>query len=232
MKFAWVFLGALVLLLSGAVSARADSTEYAVTIYSYWQYSAFWGPAGYSQPGDPVLDQFNATYDMYSNGAIVPGTMSFNLVDSSGPMAGATPFTYGVVPTFCDPGVVPGQVGEGCTVPSNPPSGSTYAGGGNAWYDSDGFLIESGATPGQIGTTTGSVATIDCVYVQCTGGLFLCYDIDCAGGGNNPSSGGYITETSLSGVATTPEPSSWLLLLCGVPLLFLGRRRIQPHLTS
>lgn len=228
MRFAGISVAALIILmLAGTAPARADSVEYQVTIYASWDQASFF--ALYGENGTNVLDQFYATYDMYSNGTVIPGTMSFNIVDSGGPLQGATPFTYGVVPSFCNDGSQPGPTGEGCVAVGNPEPGVDYPGGNTAWYDSEGYMIEATATPGQLGTTTGAVATIDCVYNACA--IASCWDIVCTQGGNNPSSGGYITETLLTPTAT-PEPSTFLLLLCGVPLLFVCRRSIHSHLIS
>ncbi|HEX5425351.1 MAG TPA: hypothetical protein VFW94_17515 [Candidatus Acidoferrales bacterium] len=92
MKFVWMSIALLIFALAGTVPARADSVEYQVTIYAYWEQNAFRYPFGPN--GTNVVDQFYATYDMYSNGAVVPGTMNFNIVDRGGPLGGATPFTY------------------------------------------------------------------------------------------------------------------------------------------
>jgi hypothetical protein len=214
--------------LALATPSRADSTEYAVTISVYWQYSAFYGAFGYSEPGNPVVDQFFASYDMNANGSVIPGTMTFHIVNNGGPLGGATPFAFGVVPSFCNSNVG-NPVGEGC-VPfpntcTNPSAcvGSYYPGGVIAWYDSDGFLIEASAAPGDPGTFTGMSAVIDCVYQVCAEHLLSCYDILCASGGDNPASGGYVKESILT--VTTPEPSSAMLLGCSLLIGLLARRR-------
>ncbi|HXW56977.1 MAG TPA: PEP-CTERM sorting domain-containing protein [Candidatus Cybelea sp.] len=205
-----------------AATSRADSTEYAVTINVYWRYSAFYGAFGLSEPGNPVVDEFFASYDMNASGNVIPGTMTFSVVDNGGPLAGATPFTFGVVPSFCNQGAGT-LAGEGCVPFPNAPAGSYYPGGGLAWYDSDGFLIEAGATPGDVGTFTGTSAVINCVYQACTDELLSCYDILCAGGGNNPASGGFVIESIMP--ITTPEPSSAMLLGCGLVIGLVVRRR-------
>jgi hypothetical protein len=220
--------------LALAAPLRADSTEYAVTISVYWQYSAFFGASGLSEPGNPVVDQFSASYDMNANGSVIPGTMTFNIVNNGGPLGGATPFTFGVVPSFCNSGVG-NPVGEGC-VPfpntcTNPLAcvGSYYPGGILAWYDSDGFLIEASATPGDLGTFTGTSVVIDCVYQVCANQLFSCYDILCATGGDNPASGGYVKESIVT--VTTPEPSSAMLLGSSLLIGLLVRRLYEARAT-
>lgn len=218
---------AVVLALIFAAPARADSSEFAVSINGSWQLGQFCigcPPAS----SNPIVDAFSARFDVYANGTVVPGTMQFTFTDSYLRNFGASPLSFGP-PAPC-PSDEPG-----CGVGF---SGQVSLPGQQMWSDSEGYFVDFvppawpptgsegfSATQAVPSTVFGSsVLGIDCEAPgsRACNGMFSCYDIDCATGGDAPASAGYISISP----AKTPEPGVLLLLISGALLCFIRRRRV------
>lgn len=224
---AGIFLAVLIF----AAPARADSTEFAISIDGSWQANQFCLGLCASSSPNPIVDTFSATFDVYANGTVVPGTMQFTFTDSYLTNYGASPLSFGAPPA-CEP---PGpSCGDGFP-------GGTSLPGQQMWSDSQGYFVDfvpptwppngqeffsatQSVPPSVFGAT---VLGIDCVGEpsdpECDG-MLSCYDISCATGGDTPASGGFITITPVA--VKTPEPAVLLLLICGVLLCFIRRQRV------
>lgn len=223
---AGLFLAALIF----AAPARGDSTEFAVSVNGSWQLGQFCLGCEPSSP-NPIVDAFSATFDVYADGAVVPGTMQFTFTDSYLTNSGASPLSFGPPPP-CE------AAGGSC---ENGFPGATSLPGQQMWSDSQGYFVDFvpltwppsgaegfGATTGVDTSVFGStVLGLDCVAepgnAGCDG-FFSCYDIACPAGGDAPASGGFITITPLP--VKTPEPGVLLLLICGVLLCFIRRQHV------
>jgi hypothetical protein len=230
-------IGALTCALAFAVPARANSTEFSVTINAFWDLSAACIRFDCSPSPNPVVDTFSATFDEFANGTVVPGTMRFTFTPLPLTIFPTLPVSFGppaacpITTQGCDPGF----------------SGHTSLPGQQMWSDSLGYFVDfippswppSGSETLSATTTENfpgffgpNVLGINCEgpFANCIGPLLSCYNQQCATGGDAPASGGTITITPVQG--ETPEPSTLLLLISGAPLVFLFRRSIQSHLTS
>lgn len=229
MKILSFCVAAVVLLLIFAAPARADSSEFAVSINGSWQLGQFCigcPPAS----SNPIVDTFSATFDVYANGTVVPGTMQFTFTDSYLTNFGASPLSFGP-PAPCPSGE------PGCGAGF---SGKVSLPGQQMWSDSEGYFVDFvppawpptssegfSATQTVPSTIFGStVLGIDCEApgTNACNGMFSCYDIDCATGGDAPASGGHISISRLP--VKTPEPGMLLLLISGALLCFIRRRRV------
>ncbi|HTU34187.1 MAG TPA: PEP-CTERM sorting domain-containing protein [Candidatus Acidoferrum sp.] len=230
MKILTSCLVAALFALIFASPARADSTEFAISINGSWQQNQFCLSLCTSSSRNPIVDTFSATFDVYANGTMVPGTMQFTFTDSSFLTTyGASPLSFGPPPA-CEPAGA--SCGEGFP-------GGTSLPGQQMWSDSQGYFVDfvpptwpptglesfsaTQTVPSSVfGETT---LGLDCVGEPGSEGcapFLFCYDIDCAGGGDAPASSGFITISPLP--VKTPEPGVLVLLLSGALLCFIRRR--------
>ncbi|MGH9733611.1 MAG: PEP-CTERM sorting domain-containing protein [Candidatus Acidiferrales bacterium] len=224
------FAGVLLAAMIFAAPARGDSTEFAISINGSWQLGQFCEGCEPSSP-NPIVDIFSATFDVYADGAVVPGTMQFTFTDSYLTNLAASPLSFGPPPA-CEP------AGESC---ENGFPGTTSLPGQQMWSDSRGYFIDfippnwppsgaegfSATTEVDTSVFGSTVLGLDCVAepgnAGCDG-FFSCYDIACPAGGDAPASSGFITISPVA--VKTPEPGVLLLLLSGVLLCFVRRQRV------
>lgn len=215
-----------------ASPARADSTEFAISIDGSWQQNQFCLSLCTSSSPNPIVDSFSATFDVYANGTVVPGTMQFTFTDFSFlTNYGASPLSFGAPPACEPPG---GACGDGFP-------GGTSLPGQQMWSDSQGYFVDfvpptwpptglesfNATQTVPISVFGGTTLGLDCVGEPASEGcapFLFCQYIQCAGGGDAPASSGFITITPMP--VKTPEPGVLLLLLCGALFCFIRRQRV------
>lgn len=204
-----IFL-AIVLGIALFPKAASGDSEYSVTINATWLDAYIDGCAEMNPTTcdyTTSFAKFSSTFDVYGNGTLVPGTMSFTVSGNSnfvndegaGLMYDTTPPTFSG--SACD--------AIGCPITLTAPFN---------WSSTNGLFISFAPPWSAVASGTLSLTTLDlnCVGDGCVVEFFDCDDILCAAGGSNAPTVGSITVSAI----TAPEPSVLLLLLTGiVPVL-------------
>lgn len=190
--------------------ASADS-EYSVTINATWLDAYISGCAELNPTTcdySTSFGKFTSTFDVYGNGTLVPGTMSFTVSGDVTSLEGVGGMTYDTTP--------PTFSGSACDAPNCPITLTAPF----SWSSTNGLFISFAPPWPPVASGTLPLATLD---LNCTGDdcavFFQCDDILCAAGGTNAPTVGSITVAAI----TAPEPSMLLLLLMGVVPVLIFR---------
>jgi hypothetical protein len=89
-----------VLLFCVATARPSHADGYAVTINAYWQLGTLEGNPTPPPSPNPELDQFSASFDVYADGSLVPGTMNLSFWSADSDVIGTLSFGP---PPVCPP---------------------------------------------------------------------------------------------------------------------------------